>query len=133
MYLRYSLKNRSSYHYRAMQFRILAWQGGVNAYALARQTTASFALQSFASFGKSLYILSFTYIPSTQSRKAAEPPPRFPGAGVLLFAKRAPFAQFTKMSAKDGWAMLLCAHSAFRTCGVSYTSFLLSAAGYLIE
>ena len=140
-------------------------------------------LQSFASFWKSPYILSFTYIPSTQSRKVTEPPPRFPGAGVLLFAKGSPFAQFTKISAKDGWAMLLWAHSAFqvfnvscesalpsmaallnglclllalqhltngyramqlhilarwthsvfRACGVSYASFLLSAAGCLIE
>ena len=116
-----------------MQLRILTRQGGVNAYALARQSIASFALQSFASFGKSLYILSFTYIPSTQSLKAAKPPLRFPGAGILLFAKGAPFAQFTKMSAKDGWAMLLWVHSAFRACGVSYASFLLLAAGCLIE
>ena len=55
----------------------------------------------------------------SQSRK---PPLRFPGAGILLFAKGAPFAQFTKMSAKDGWAMLLWVHSAFRTFGVSCKS-----------
>ena len=90
-------------------------------------------LQSFASFWKFPYILSFAYIPSTQSLKAAKPPLRFPGAGILLFAKEAPFAQFTKMSAKDGWAMLLWTHSVFRACGVSYASFLLSAAGCLIE
>ena len=47
--------------------------------------------------------------------------------------KGLPFAQFTKMSAKDGWAMLLWTHSVFRAYGVSYTSFLLSAAGCLIE
>ena len=45
-----------------------------------------------------------------------------PGAGILLFAKGAPFAQFTKMSTKDGWAMLLWVHSAFRTFGVSCKS-----------
>ena len=90
-------------------------------------------LQSFASFWKFPYILSFAYIPSTQSLKAAKPPLRFPGVGILLFAKGAPFAQFTKMSAKDGWAMLLWTHSVFRACGVSYASFLLSAAGCLIE
>ena len=171
-----------------MQLRILTRQGGVNTCALARRTTAPFGLQSFASFWKFPYILSFTYIPSTQSLKAAESPLRETGAGILLFAKGAPFAQFTKMSAKDGWAMLLWVHSAFRTFGVScksappstvaqlnglclllalqhltngcrtmqfriltrqgsvnacalarwthsvsYTSFLLSAAGYLIE
>ena len=128
-----------------------------------------------------IHFIFFT-LPSTQ-RLNAEPPPRFPGAGVLLFAKGSPFAQFTKISAKDGWAMLLWAHSAFqvfnvscesalpsmaallnglclllalqhltngyramqlhilarwthsvfRACGVSYASFLLSAAGCLIE
>ena len=119
--------------YTAMQLRILARQGGVNACALALRTTVLFGLQSFASFWKSPYILSFTYIPSTQSLKAAKPPLRFPGAGILLFAKGAPFAQFTKMSAKDGWAMLLWTHSVFRACGVSYANFLLSAAGCLIE
>ena len=116
-----------------MQFRILTRQGGVNACAPARWTIAPFGLQSFASFWKFPYILSFAYIPSTQSLKAAKPPLRFPGAGILLFAKEAPFAQFTKMSAKDGWAMLLWTHSVFRACGVSYASFLLSAAGCLIE
>ena len=116
-----------------MQLRILTRQGGVNTCALARRTTVPFGLQSFASFWKFPYILSFAYIPSTQSLKAAKPPLRFPGAGILLFTKGTPFAQFTKMSAKDGWAMLLWTHSVFRACGVSYTSFLLSAAGYLIE
>ena len=90
-------------------------------------------LQSFASFWKFPYILSFAYIPSTQSLKAAKPPLRFPGAGILLFVKGAPFAQFTKMSAKDGWAMLLWTHSVFRACGVSCASFLLSATRCLIE
>ena len=127
------IARRSANGYRAMQLRILARKCGVNACALARWTTAPFGLQSFASFWKFPYILSFAYIPSTQSLKAAKPPLRFPGAGILLFAKGAPFAQFTKMSAKDGWAMLLWTHSVFRACGVSYTSFLLSAAGYLIE
>ncbi len=112
---------RSANGYRTMQFRILA-RNGVNTYALARRTTASFTLQSFASFWKSPYILSFAYIPSTQSLKAAKPPLRETGAGILLFAKGAPFAQFTKMSAKDGWAMLLWVHSAFRTFGVSCKS-----------
>ena len=116
-----------------MQLRILARQGGVNACALVLRTTVLFGLQSFASFWKFPYILSFTYIPSTQSLKAAKPPLRFPGAGILLFAKGAPFAQFTKMSAKDGWAMLLWTHSVFRAYGVSYANFLLSAAGCLIE
>ena len=116
-----------------MQFRILTRQGSVNACALARWTTAPFGLQSFASFWKSPYILSFACIPSTQSLKAAKPLLRFPGAGILLFAKGAPFAQFTKMSTKDGWAMLLWVHSVFRAYGVSYANFLLSAAGYLIE
>ena len=102
----------------------MLWHGG---------RTASFTLQSFVSFWKSSYILSFAYIPSTQSLKAAKSPLRETGAGILLFAKGAPFAQFTKMSAKDGWAMLLWTHSVFRAYGVSYVSFLLSAAGYLIE
>ena len=88
-------------------------------------------LQSFASFWKFPYILSFAYIPSTQSLKAAKPPLRFPGAGILLFAKGAPFAQFTKMSAKDGWAMLLWVHSAFRTFGVSCKSALPSTVAQL--
>ena len=105
-----------------MQLRILARQGSVNACALARRTTAPFGLQSFASFWKFPYILSFAYIPSTQSLKAAKSPLRETGAGILLFAKGAPFAQFTKMSAKDGWAMLLWVHSAFRTFGVSCKS-----------
>ena len=123
------IARRSDNGYRAMQLRILARKCGVNACALARRTTAPFGLQSFASFWKFPYILSFAYIPSTQSLKAAKSPLRFPGAGILLFAKGAPFAQFTKMSAKDGWAMLLWTHSVFHACGVSYTSFLLSAAG----
>ena len=88
-------------------------------------------LQSFASFWKFPYILSFAYIPSTQSLKATESPLRFPGAGILLFAKEAPFAQFTKMSAKDGWAMLLWVHSAFRTFGVSCKSALPSTVAQL--
>ena len=116
------IARRSANGYRAMQLRILTRQGGVNTCALARRTTAPFGLQSFASFWKFPYILSFTYIPSTQSLKAAKPPLRFPGAGILLFAKGAPFAQFTKMSTKDGWAMLLWVHSAFRTFGVSCKS-----------
>ena len=95
----------------------MLWHGG---------RTAPFGLQSFASFWKSSYILSFAYIPSTQSLKAAKLPLRFPGAGILLFAKGTPFAQFTKMSAKDGWAMLLWVHSAFRTFGVSCKSVLPS-------
>ena len=114
-----------------MQLRILARQGGVNACALALRTTVLFGLQSFASFWKFPYILSFTYIPSTQSLKAAKPPLRFPGAGILLFVKGAPFAQFTKMSAKDGWAMLLWVHSAFRTFGVSCKSALPSTVAQL--
>ena len=104
-----------------------------NIFYACDQHTAPCTLQSFASFWKFPYILSFAYIPSTQSLKAAKPPLRFPGAGILLFAKGAPFAQFTKMSAKDGWAMLLWTHSIFRACGVSCASFLLSAAGCLIE
>ena len=116
------IARRSANGHRTMQFRILARKCGVNTYALARRTTASFTLQSFASFWKSPYILSFAYIPSTQSLKAAKSPLRETGAGILLFAKGAPFAQFTKMSAKDGWAMLLWVHSAFRTFGVSCKS-----------
>ena len=81
------IARRSANGYRAMQLRILTRQGGVNTYALARRTTAPFGLQSFASFWKFPYILSFTYIPSTQSLKAAKPPLRFPGAGILLFAE----------------------------------------------
>ena len=75
----------------------------------------------------------FRLHPKYTKSQRSKPPPRFPGAGILLFAKGAPFAQFTKMSAKDGWAMLLWTHSVFRACGVSYASFLLSAAGCLIE
>ena len=119
------------YRYHEMQLRILTRKGSVNACALARRTTAPFGLQSFASFWKFPYILSFAYIPSTQSLKAAKPPLRFPGAGILLFAKGAPFAQFTKMSAKDGWAMLLWVHSAFRTVGVSCKSVLPSTVAQL--
>ena len=114
-----------------MQLRILARQGSVNACALARRTTAPFGLQSFASFWKFPYILSFAYIPSTQSLKAAKPPLRETGAGILLFAKGTPFAQVTKMSAKDGWAMLLWVHSAFRTFGVSCKSALPSTVAQL--
>ena len=50
--------------------------------------------------GIPIHFIFFT-LPSTQ-RLNAEPPPRFPGAGVLLFARGSPFAQFTKMFAKDG-------------------------------
>ena len=125
------IARRSANGHRTMQFRILARKCGVNTYALARRTTASFTLQSFASFWKSPYILSFAYIPSTQSLKAAKSPLRFPGAGILLFAKGAPFAQFTKMSTKDGWAMLLWVHSAFRTIGVSCKSVLPSTVAQL--
>ena len=75
----------------------------------------------------------FRLHPKYTKSQRSKPPPRFPGAGILLFAKGAPFAQFTKMSAKDGWAMLLWTHSAFRAYGVSYANFLLSAAGCLIE
>ena len=75
----------------------------------------------------------FRLHPKYTKSQRSKPPPRFPGAGILLFAKGTPFAQFTKMSAKDGWAMLLWTHSVFRAYGVSYVSFLLSAAGYLIE
>ena len=75
----------------------------------------------------------FRLHPKYTKSQHSKPPPRFPGAGILLFAKGAPFAQFTKMSAKDGWAMLLWTHSVFRAYGVSYASFLLSAAGCLIE
>ena len=53
--------------------------------------------------------------------------------GFALCGRGLPFAQSTKILAKDGWAMLLWTHSVFRACGVSYASFLLSAAGYLIE
>ena len=64
----------------------------------------------------------FRLHPKYTKSQRSKPPPRFPGAGILLFAKGAPFAQFTKMSAKDGWAMLLWVHSAFRTFGVSCKS-----------
>ena len=75
----------------------------------------------------------FRLHPKYTKSQRSKPPPRFPGAGILLFAKGAPFAQFTKMSAKDGWAMLLWTHSVFRACGVSCASFLLSATRCLIE
>ena len=75
----------------------------------------------------------FRLHPKYTKSQRSKPPPRFPGAAILLFAKGAPFAQFTKMSAKDVCAMLLWTHSVFRAYGVSYANFLLSAAGCLIE
>ena len=73
----------------------------------------------------------FRLHPKYTKSQRSKPPPRFPGAGILLFAKGAPFAQFTKMSAKDGWAMLLWVHSAFRTFGVSCKSALPSTVAQL--
>ena len=113
------IARRSANGYRAMQLCILTRQGGVNACALARWTHSVFHPAIFCFLLEILIHFIFRLHPKYTKSQRSKPPPRFPGAGVLLFAKRAPFAQFTKMSAKDGWAMLLWAHSAFRTFGVS--------------
>ena len=67
----------------------------------------------------------------SQSRKIPAPVSR--SGDSALCGRGLPFAQSTKMLSKDGWAMLRWTHSAFRACGVSYASFLLLAAGCLIE
>ena len=84
------IARRSANGHRTMQFRILARKCGVNTYALARRTTASFTLQSFVSFWKSSYILSFAYIPSTQSLNAVNPRPGFPERGFCSLRKGLP-------------------------------------------
>ena len=84
------IARRSANGYRAMQLRILARKCGVNACALARWTTAPFGLQSFASFWKFPYILSFAYIPSTQSLNAVNPRPGFPERGFCSLRKGLP-------------------------------------------
>ena len=76
--------------YCAMQLRILARKCGVNTCALARRTTVLFGLQSFASFWKFPYILSFAYIPSTQSLNAVNPRPGFPERGFCSLRKGLP-------------------------------------------
>ena len=73
------IARRSANGYRTMQLRILA-----------RRTTASFTLQSFASFWKSPYILSFAYIPSTQSLNAVNPRPGFPEREFCPLRKGSP-------------------------------------------
>ena len=84
------IARRSANGYRAMQLRILTRQGGVNTCALVRRTTAPFGLQSFASFWKFPYILSFAYIPSTQSLNAVNPRPGFPERGFCSLRKGLP-------------------------------------------
>ena len=121
------------YRYHEMQLRILTRQGGVNACALARWTHSAFRPAIFCFLLEIPIHFIFRLHPKYTKSQRSKPPPRFPGAGILLFAKGAPFAQFTKMSAKDGWAMLLWTHSVFRACGVSCASFLLSATRCLIE
>ena len=59
----------------------MLWHGG---------RTASFTLQSFVSFWKSSYILSFAYIPSTQSLNTVNPRPGFPERGFCSLRKGLP-------------------------------------------
>ena len=84
------IARRSANGYRAMQLRILARKCGVNACAPAWRTTAPFTLQSFVSFWKSSYILSFAYIPSTQSLNAVNPRPGFPEREFCPLRKGSP-------------------------------------------
>ena len=113
-----------------MQLRILAELCDTTTYILARQCCVN-ACNLLLPFRSLPFHFIFFTLPSTQRLNAANPRPGFPERGFCSLQKGSPFAQFTKMSAKDGWAMLLWAHSAFRTFGVSCESALPSTVAQL--
>ena len=125
-----------------MQLRILAELCDTTTYTLARQCCVNAPTSGPADYSAfrpvifcflleiPMHFIFFT-LPSTQRLNAANPRPGFPERGFCSLREGLPFAQFTKISVKDGWAMLLWAHSTFQVLGVSCESVLPSTVAQL--